>query len=68
MQNRLNTVAVLRLASDGRSARVVERVTDPRFNVPTTVASFGRRLYLPNAKFGAVPPATTFEAVAIPRP
>jgi len=68
VQNRLNTVAVLRLASDGSSARVVERVTDPRFNVPTTVASFGRRLYLPNAKFGAVPPATTFEAVAIPRP
>jgi hypothetical protein len=47
---------------------VLERVTDPRFNVPTTVASFGRRLYLPNAKFGAVPPATTFEAIAIPRP
>jgi sugar lactone lactonase YvrE len=68
VQNRLNMVAVLRLSSSGRSGRVLERVTDPRFNVPTTVASFGRRLYLPNAKFGAVPPATTFEAIAIPRP
>ncbi len=68
IQNRLNTVAVLRLSSDGRSGRVVTRVTDPRFDVPTTVAEFGNRLYLPNARFGAVPPATTFTAVAIPRP
>ncbi|WP_117214191.1 SMP-30/gluconolactonase/LRE family protein [Allorhizocola rhizosphaerae] len=68
VQNRLNTVAVLRLARDGSSARVTDRLTDPRFNVPTTVASFGNRLYLPNAKFGANPPATTFEAIAIPKP
>jgi sugar lactone lactonase YvrE len=68
VQNRLNTVAVMDFARDGSWARVRERVTDPRFNVPTTVASFGNRLYLPNAKFGAVPPATTFEAVAIPKP
>jgi hypothetical protein len=68
VQNRLNTVAVMDFARNGSWARVRERVTDPRFNVPTTVASFGNRLYLPNAKFGAVPPATTFEAVAIPKP
>ncbi len=68
VQNRLNQVAVMRLARDGSWARVEGRVTDPRFNVPTTVASYGKRLYLPNAKFGATPPATTFEAVAIPRP
>jgi sugar lactone lactonase YvrE len=68
IQNRLNTVAVLRLSADGTSGRVVQRVTDPRFDVPTTVAEFGNRLYLPNARFGAVPPATTFTAVAIPRP
>ena len=68
VQNRLNTVAVLRISRDGRSGRVLQRVTDPRFDVPTTVASFHDRLYLPNARFGAVPPATTFTAVAIPRP
>lgn len=68
VQNRLNTVAVLRMSWDGRSGRVVDRLTDPNFNVPTTVASFGNRLYLPNAKFGANPPATTFEAVAIRKP
>lgn len=68
IQNRLNTVAVLRMSADGTSGRVVQRVTDPRFDVPTTVAEYGNRLYLPNARFGAVPPATTFTAVAIPRP
>jgi hypothetical protein len=68
VQNRLNTVAVLRMSSDGSSGTVLRRVTDPRFDVPTTVARFFDRLYLPNARFGAVPPATTFTAVAIPVP
>ncbi len=68
VQNRLNMVAVLRMSRDGTSGRVLERVTDPRFDVPTTVAKFFDRLYLPNARFGAVPPATTFTAVAIPVP
>jgi sugar lactone lactonase YvrE len=68
VQNRLNQVAVLRMSRDGKSGTVLQRVTDPRFDVPTTVAEFGNRLYLPNARFGAMPPATTFTAVAIPRP
>jgi hypothetical protein len=68
VQNRLNLVAVLRMRADGTSGRVLTRVTDPRFDVPTTVAAFRDRLYLPNARFGADPPATTFTAVAIPRP
>ena len=66
--NRANTVAVVRLRPDGTAGTIVDRVTDPRFDVPTTVARFGARLYLPNARFGAVPPATTFTAVAIPLP
>jgi sugar lactone lactonase YvrE len=68
VQNRLNQVAVLRMSDDGRSGAVLGRVTSPDFDVPTTVAKFGDRLYLPNARFGAVPPATTFTAVAIPVP
>jgi sugar lactone lactonase YvrE len=68
VQNRLNTVAVLRMSGDGTSGTVLGRVTDPNFDVPTTVAKFFDRLYLPNARFGAVPPATTFTAVAIPVP
>lgn len=67
VQNQLNRVAKFRLSDSGRSGRLAGTATDPRFQVPTTVAAFGRRLYLPNAKFGAQPPATTFEAIGIPQ-
>lgn len=69
VQNRLNFVAQLRLAPSGLSAEVVRRINDPRFDVPTTVAAFGPRLYLPNARFDTTPnPNTEYTAVAIPRP
>jgi sugar lactone lactonase YvrE len=69
VQNQLNTVAVLRLNRAGTRGQVVRRVTDPRFDVPTTVAAFRGRLYLPNARFSTTPePTTTYTAVAIPVP
>ncbi|MFI6797156.1 SMP-30/gluconolactonase/LRE family protein [Streptosporangium canum] len=69
VQNRLNAVAVLRLNEAGTDGRVVRRVSDPRFDVPATVAAFGPRLYLPNARFDTSPaPTTPYTAVAIPRP
>ncbi|MFI6395046.1 SMP-30/gluconolactonase/LRE family protein [Nonomuraea sp. NPDC050540] len=69
VQNRINTVAVLRLNAAGTEGRVVRRVTSVLFDVPTTVAAFGSRLYLPNARFTTPPtPDTTYDAVAIPRP
>ncbi|WP_431932242.1 superoxide dismutase [Nonomuraea jabiensis] len=69
VQNRLNAVAVLRLNATGTEGRVVRRVSDPRFDVPATVAAFGSRLYLPNARFDTTPaPDTPYDAVAIPRP
>jgi len=69
VQNRLNTVAVLRLNAAGTKARLITRVTDPRFDTPTTVAAFRDRLYLPNARFTTTPtPTTPYTAVAIPRP
>lgn len=68
VQNRLNLVAVVAMSRDGSTGAVLGRVGSPDFDVPTTVAKFGDRLYLPNARFGAVPPATTFTAVAIPVP
>ncbi|HEV2783928.1 MAG TPA: superoxide dismutase [Actinophytocola sp.] len=68
VQNRLNQVAVLRLNSSGTRGRLVETRTDPRFDVPTTVAAFGDRLYLPNARFTTTPtPDTPYNVVAIPR-
>ncbi|WP_131735519.1 superoxide dismutase [Actinomadura roseirufa] len=70
VQNRLNTVAVLRLNAEGTDGRVVRRVTDPRLALPTTVAAFGSRLYLPNIQaFTTEPtPQVSYNAVAIPRP
>lgn len=69
VQNRLNTVAVFKLNWSGTTGKLVTKVTDPRFDVPTTVASFGNRLYLPNARFNTPPePTTTYNAVAIPKP
>ncbi|MFE9750676.1 SMP-30/gluconolactonase/LRE family protein [Saccharothrix saharensis] len=69
VQNRLNTLAVFSLAGDGASGRLVTKVTDPRFDVPTTVASFAGRLYLPNARFTTPPtPTTTYDAVSVPKP
>jgi sugar lactone lactonase YvrE len=69
VQNRLNTVAVLRLDRHATSGALQTTVTDPRFDVPTTVASLGGRLYLPNARFTTTPtPTTEYQIVSVPRP
>ena len=69
VQNRLNRVAVVELNKAGTSGEVTQHLTDPRFDVPTTVAAFGNRLYLPNARFTTPPtPDTTYNAVAITKP
>ena len=67
VQNVDNQVAVVQLDRSGRRGTVVDRLADPRFDVPTTVASFDGRLYLPNSRFLIDPtPTTTYTAVAIP--
>jgi sugar lactone lactonase YvrE len=69
VQNRLNTVAVLKLNRAGTAATLETTVTDPRLDVPTTVATFAHRLYLPNARFTTTPtPTTEYQVVAIPKP
>jgi sugar lactone lactonase YvrE len=68
VQNRLNTITKLRLNRTATSAVVVEQTTDPRFDVPTTIAAYGHRLYLPNARFTTPPtPQTTYDVVAVKR-
>jgi sugar lactone lactonase YvrE len=68
VQNRLNKVAKVQLNRSGTAGTVTGQYTDPDFDVPTTVAAFGRRLYLPNARFNSPQtPETTFTLVAIPR-
>jgi sugar lactone lactonase YvrE len=68
VQNQLNRVAVINLNRRGTEGAVTALLTDPRFDIPTTVASFGRRLYLPNARFSTPPtPDTVYTANAIPK-
>ena len=69
VQNQLNRVEVIRLNRSGTQGEVVALLTDPRFDIPTTVASFDGRLYLPNARFNTTPtPDTEYTANAIPKP
>jgi len=69
VQNALNRVAVVQLTAAGTAGTVTQFLTDPRFDVPTTVAESGSRLYLPNARFSTPPtPTTPYNAVAISKP
>jgi sugar lactone lactonase YvrE len=66
VQNRLNQIAQIELNRDATSGRVVARTTDPRFDVPTTIAEHDDRLYLPNARFTTpATPTTTYDVVRI---
>ena len=59
VQNQRNQVAVVHLSRSGRSGQLVRTLTSPDFDVPTTVAAFGRSLYLPNARFTTPPTPDT---------
>jgi sugar lactone lactonase YvrE len=68
VQNRSNQVAIFALDKRGLSGRLTGTRTNPNFDVPTTVAAFGDRLYLPNARFGVtVTPDTTYSANVVKR-
>jgi sugar lactone lactonase YvrE len=69
VQNRLNQLAVITLAPDLATGTVEQRLTDPAFDVPTTVAANAEELFLPNARFGIPDPdAAAFSVVRIVRP
>ena len=68
VQNRLNTVAEVRLDWAGTRGEVVDKLTDPAFDVPTTVAAYFGSLFLPNARFTTPPtPETAYQVVRIDR-
>jgi sugar lactone lactonase YvrE len=58
-QNRSNLVAKIALSPSLRSGRVVRRISNPGFDVPTTLAEQGSRLYAVNARFTTTPTPTT---------
>ncbi|MFE3587278.1 superoxide dismutase [Streptomyces niveus] len=67
VQNRLNLITVFDLDAGARTATLRRSITDPRFDVPTTAARLGNRLYLVNARFTTPPtPDTTYNAVSVP--
>jgi sugar lactone lactonase YvrE len=69
VQNANNRVAVIALASSFASGRVVTRLSDPDFSVPTTIDDHGRRLFAVNARFGVANPGTaSYQVVQLRKP
>jgi sugar lactone lactonase YvrE len=68
VRNQNNLIAVVRLAPDFRSGTVTRTITSPSFDVPTTIARQGARLYAVNARFTTPPgPTTTYTVVGVKR-
>ncbi|MEU8817886.1 superoxide dismutase [Actinoplanes sp. NPDC048796] len=69
VQNRLNVITKIELNRKGTAGTVVSRTGSPNFDVPTTIAEYGKRFYLPNARFTTpATPETTYTAVGVPIP
>jgi hypothetical protein len=58
VQNMQNQIAVVRLRPSLSMGEVVDRITDPRFMVPTTADVIGPFLFAVNARFDVAPPPT----------
>jgi sugar lactone lactonase YvrE len=66
VRNRLNQIEVVELEPDLASGVVTGTITDPAFDVPTTIAAFGGALYAVNARFTTPPtPSTTYNIVRV---
>lgn len=61
VQNVLNVVAKIKLSANLERGRVLERISDPGFDVPTTIAERGNFLFAVNARF-TTPQTPTTEA------
>ena len=68
VRNRDNKIAVVQLDAELTSGTVVRTITDAAFDVPTTIARHGNRLYAVNARFTTPPgPTTTYSVVQVKR-
>ena len=68
VRNQNNLIAVVRLESEATQGEVVREITDPQFDVPTTIAEFGNALYAVNARFGTSDPENaTYSVIRVPR-
>lgn len=71
VQNFLNQVGVVHLASDLQSGELLGAFGSPNFRIPTTAVLFGQYLYAVNARFDVFPPGAAgpdaeFEVVQVP--
>lgn len=68
VQNRLNQIAVVALEAGLDSGAITRTITDPDFDVPTTIDRFGNHLYAVNARFGTPSPdAASYSVVKADR-
>ncbi|MEA2466277.1 MAG: hypothetical protein QOJ57_403 [Thermoleophilaceae bacterium] len=66
VQNRDNKIAVVKLDKRLAAGSVKRELTEPEFDVPTTLARSQGRLYAVNARFGTPPtPDTTYDIVRV---
>jgi hypothetical protein len=66
VQNRDNKIAVVRLNRRLTRGAVRRTLTDPDFDVPTTLARAAGRLFAVNARFGTPPgPDVTYDIVRV---
>jgi hypothetical protein len=67
VQNRLNKIAVIRVDGRLRDGEIKRYLTDPLFDVPTTIDNVGEHtLYAVNARFGNPSPTTaTYNLVRV---
>ena len=66
VQNQLNQIAAVRLGAGYRTGTLVRTLTDPDFDVPTTIDAYGSDLYAVNARFGTTPtPGAQYTVVRV---
>jgi hypothetical protein len=67
VQNRLNQIAVVEFQGSFLSGQVVDVLTNPNFDVPTTIDIYQDALYAVNARFGTPPsPENEYQVVRVP--
>ena len=68
VQNTLNQISAITLATDLTSGELISTITDPGFDTPSTAALFDGSLYVANARFGTPPTGTTtYNVLAVPK-
>jgi sugar lactone lactonase YvrE len=59
VRNRLNRIAVINMAANFGSGQVTRNIASRQFDVPTTIARVGNRLFAANARFGTTANSST---------